>query len=411
MTSSYSIPQTGWRRIYAQFVDYWMVLHEKTHPQHTTLYYNRLQLMVICNYPNKEQRRSPIRHLWHRIILLQTNLFFVTLLFALPESVDNIVDFGQNILWLISCFYLIFKWHYFYFRADDVDEIINDLDECHCMAVSGAAAPIIRNEQRRFFLIESSLTLAWHVANVVFIVLATSQPLWTDQKLPFNAVYPFEWHDPEKHPIAHAIIYIWQFYFLAYNMACVMYCDVFSSHLFAQLAINLKILCIELDTFARWIGLVRYISRSFRTDLDYFVNRNVNRTNEVFYAPLTMQMLTEILLITLSTFETLAARQDLRVAGSFIIFMLLTFCHCAYFCYFGDMVTEHSKQVAQSAYGAYEWSPNSRILRRDLLFMISRAQQPLSVTPSPFPPFNRITFMSVIKQCYRILTLLMESMD
>ncbi|XP_017860676.1 PREDICTED: putative odorant receptor 65c [Drosophila arizonae] len=397
MRMSYSIPQTGWRRIYEQFVDYWMVLHEKTHPQHTTLYYNRLQLIVMCNYPNKEQRRSPIRHLWHRIILLQTNLFFVTLLFALPESVDNIVDFGQNILWLISCFYLAFKWHYFYFRADDVDEIINDVDECHCMAVSGAAAPIIRSEQRRFFLIESSLTLAWYVGNTMFIILTTSQPLWTGQKLPFNAVYPFEWHDPEKHPIAHAIIYIWQFYFLAYN-----------------LAINFKILCIELDTFAK---LHQEDEEQFRSELGRLIKlhqraiRNVHHVNEVFYAPLTMQMLTQFLLISLSTFETLAAKQDLRVATSFIIFMLLTFCHCAYFCYFGDMVTEYSNQVAQSAYGAFEWSPNSRVIRRDLLFMISRAQKPLAVTPSPLPPFNRITFMSVIKQCYTILTLLMESMD
>lgn len=127
----------------------------------------------------------------------------------------------------------------------------------------------------------------------------------------------------------------------------------------------------------------------------------MNRVNEVFYAPLTMQMLTEFLMISLSTFETLAARNELHVAGRFIMFMLLMFVHCAYFCYFGDMVPEHSMQVAQSAYSAYEWSPNSRIIRRDLLFMICRAQQPLSVTPSPFPPFNRITFMTVSRsRCY-----------
>ncbi|XP_030239778.1 putative odorant receptor 65b [Drosophila navojoa] len=261
---------------------------------------------------------------------------------------------------------------------------------------------------------KSSLTLGWHVSNTLFIVLTLSQPLWTDQKLPFIAAYPFEWHDPEKHPIAHAVIYIWQSYFVAYNMACILYCDVLSAHLFGQLAINLKILCIELDTFAR---LHQGDEEKFRSQLGDLIKlhqraiRNVNRVNEVFYAPLTMQMLTEFLLISLSAFETLASRQDLQVASRFIIFMILTFFHCAYYCYFGDMVTEYSKQVAQSAYGAYEWSPNSRIIRRDLLFMICRAQQPLSLTPSPFPPFNWITFMSICKQCYSVLTLLMESMD
>ncbi|XP_023160188.2 odorant receptor 65a-like isoform X2 [Drosophila hydei] len=412
--SSYRIPQKNWRRIYAQFVDLWLVLHQKTHPQHTSLYYNRMQLTTLGNYPNKEQRRLRIRRIWQIIILLQVNIFLVTLLLALPESADNIVDFGQDTLWLIGCFYLSFKWHFFYFHADDVDEIVNDLEECHGMAVSGPAASIIRTEQRAFFLMESVLGLVWHVGILMFCVLAISQPLWTDQKLPFHAYYPFDLHDPTKHPIAHVFLYIWQSFFLFYNMACILYTDVFASHLFAQLAINLKVLCIELTTFAK---VHHRDEQQFRNELGRLVKfhqrtiRNVNRTNEVFYAPLTMQMLTEFLMISLSTFEALAARHEPTVAARFIIFMVLSLSHLAYFCFFGDMVTEHSEKVAQSAYDAYQWSPNSRIIRRDLIFMINRAQQPLCLAPSPFPPFNWVSYMSIIKQCYSILTLLLESMD
>ncbi|XP_070063962.1 putative odorant receptor 65b [Drosophila virilis] len=306
---AYRARDENWRRIYELFKDFWFVLHQKTHPKHTSTFYNRIQLTVLWNYPDEELRRLSTRLIWHAFIWIQINVFFLTLLFALPESVDNIVDLGQDILWMIGTFHMLFKWHFFYFYIDDIDEVINDLDACHCEPKSGPAVAIIRSEQRWFFLMESAQGLAWHVGIILFCVLVVLQPLLTGQKLPFHTVCPFHWHDPSQHPISHVCIYIWQCVFLFYNMACILYTDLFSSHCFAQLAVNLKILFVD-------------------------------RTNEVFYSPLIMQILTAFLMISVSTFEALVARHEPAVAVRFVIFMVLSFFHLFCWCLFGDMVSE-----------------------------------------------------------------------
>ncbi|XP_064544714.1 putative odorant receptor 65b [Drosophila montana] len=316
---AYRAPDESWRRIYEQFKGFCLVLHQKTHPKHTSTFYNRIQLIVLWNFPNEKQRRLSTRRIWHAFILIQINVFFLTLLFALPESVDHIVDLGQDILWMIGTFYMLFKWHFFFFYMDDIDEAINDLDACHCEPKSGPAVAIIRSEQ-----------------------LCQARSCHTMQFVIFNGTIP------SQHPIAHVCIYIWQCFFLFCNMACILYTDLFSSHCFAQLAVNLKILCIELNTFAK---VYHEDEQQYRTELGR-LGYIVDRTNEVFYAPQIMQMLTAFLMISLSTFEALVSRHEPTVAARFVIFMVLSFCHQTYWCLFGDMVTEQSEQVAFSAYMA-----------------------------------------------------------
>ncbi|XP_034483101.1 odorant receptor 65a-like [Drosophila innubila] len=248
----------------------------------------------------------------------------------------------------------------------------------------------------------------------MFDSLALSQPLWTKQKLPFHAIYPFNWHDPEKHPLAYIIVYIWQCFVLTYNLTCVLYIDSLCVHIFLQLGCNLKILCLELQSLCQ---LSRKNEQVFRQELYRLIEFHqriislVDRTNRVFYAPMIMQMIASFLMISLSTFVSLVARHEPSVAARFVIFMVLSFLHLSYWCIAGDMVTEHSQKVAHAAYEVYEWLPYKPEVQRDVMFVIQRAQLPLSMVASPFPPFNLFSYMSILKQCYTILTVLLESLD
>ncbi|KAH8406772.1 hypothetical protein KR222_000015, partial [Zaprionus bogoriensis] len=366
-------------------------------------------------YPNEEESCLGIRRVWYLIFLLQCELFFVTLLLALPESMDNIADFGQDLLWICGSFYIFFKWHYFYFFADEADEIIDELDQLFCESKCGPAEHAIRMEQRHSFLLESFLCLAWHFFIFVFIVLTISQPAWTTQALPFHAWFPFEWHNPAKHPIAHLMLYFWQSYFTVYNMVCIIYIDLFSAHSFLQLASNLKILCLEFQALAQSSDVED--ARKFRFELGRLIAGHqrmialVERTNVVFYAPLLMQLFAAFQTISLSTLSALVARHEPFIALRFIVFMILSFVHLAYWCVSGDVVTQQSQQVAFEAYELYAGSPGIPELQRDIKLIMQRAQEPLCMGPSPFPPFNLLSNMAIVKQCYSILTFLLEYLD
>lgn len=256
----------------------------------------------------------------------------------------------------------------------------------------------IREEQRRIFLIESSLGVVWHVGIAVFTFLALTQPAWTSQPLPFHVIFPFQWHDPINHPVSHALIYIWQIVVVIYHMANILYIDLYSSHSFVQLATNLKILCMELKGLST---LCQGDDYKFRIEFGKLVAFHqriialVDRTNEVFYWPLIMQLFTAFSFISLSTFEVLVARRDPMVAARFICFMVLSFCHLSYWCMAGDLVTQQSQQVAFAAYDIYEWSPCIPEVQRDICFMMQRAQEPMCMAPSPFPAFNLLSNMAV----------------
>ncbi|XP_034480975.1 odorant receptor 47b-like [Drosophila innubila] len=310
--------------------------------------------------------------------------------------------------------YLIFKWYYLFFCADSVDEIVDEIDKCHRELKCDRTATEINAQQRYMFLVESTLGLCWHIGIAMFLILAMTQPVWTKNKLPFHCIHPFNWHDPERHPLAHIISYIWQCLVLTYNMISILYMELLSSHIFTQLGCNLKILCLEFQGLTK---LSRNNEELFRRELYRSVEFHqrilslVDRTNRVFYAPMIMQMIASFLMISLSTFVSLVARHEPSVAARFVIFMVLSFLHLSYWCIAGDMVTEHSQKVAHAAYEVYEWLPYKPEVQRDVMFVIQRAQLPLSMVASPFPPFNLFSYMSILKQCYTILTVLLESLD
>lgn len=65
---------------------------------------------VCWNFPNKQESLSLIRRIWHIFILVHITAFSSTLICALPESSDNIVDLGQDLLWIIG---VCMRFNYF----------------------------------------------------------------------------------------------------------------------------------------------------------------------------------------------------------------------------------------------------------------------------------------------------------
>lgn len=145
-----------------------------------------------------------------------------------------------------------------------------------------------------------------------------------------------------------------------------------------------------------------------------------------------MQMLINFLLVSLSLFEVLAAKKNPQVAVEYMIIMLMTLGHLSFWSKFGDMFSKESEQVALAVYEAYDPNVGSKSIHRQFCFFIQRAQKPLIMKASPFPPFNLENYMfvsthskllsvlncnfnnfplQILKQCYSILTILANTLE
>ncbi|KAH8266080.1 hypothetical protein KR038_002574 [Drosophila bunnanda] len=122
-------------------------------------------------------------------------------------------------------------------------------------------------------------------------------------------------------------------------------------------------------------------------------------------------MIVNFLLVSLSAFEVLVARNNPKVVAEYLIMISMTLGHLSYWSKFGDMLSEESVAVATAAYEAYDPRFGTKATNRDLALLIMRAQEPLIMRGSPFPPFNLMNYMAILNQCYSILTLLLNTLD
>ncbi|XP_017147721.1 odorant receptor 65a-like [Drosophila miranda] len=383
-------------------------------PEHTVPYLNREQLISTGYYPNSTQNSLPGQRFFHVFLLVKGTIFFSSILYAASESLDDIVELGRDLAFIIASFFIYFKLIYFLLYADNVDEVIDGLEECYRWERAGPAAAGVRSAKRLHYLIVIGMQIIWVVSMIIFIVLLISTPFLTQQELPFHAAYPFHLHDPLRHPRIHILIYLSQSFDILYYLTWLTVTECMSVSIYSQLTTALSVLCVELrhlhqfcdgdEDLLRWEihRLVKYHQKIIRL---------VDRCNEVFHGPLIMQMIVNFLLVSLSVFEAMMARHDPKVAGQFILLMILALGHLSMWTKFGDMMSQESLEVAEAAYDAYDSSVGSKKIYWNIRFIIMRAQEPLIMRATPFPTFNMTNYKAILNQCYGILTLLLNTLD
>ncbi|XP_022223032.2 putative odorant receptor 65c [Drosophila obscura] len=404
-----------WKCFVRPFVTYGMVYRSpEVCPEHTVPYLNREQLKIIGFYPNSEESSHPGRRTWHLLVVIKVIIFFSSLCYAVFESLDNIVELGRDLAFVIATFFIGFKVFYFLRYADDVDEVIDGLEVCYRTERKGPAAAAVRSAKRLHYLIIIGMQIIWSVFMVVFILLLISTPLWTQFSLPFHAAFPFDLHDSSKHQFTHILIYLSQSFDAMYYLTWLVSTEGMSVSIYSQLTAALSVLCVELrhlqqfcdgdEDLMRWEihRLVRFHQKIISL---------VDRSNEIFHGPLIMQMIVNFLLVSLSVFEAMMARRDPQVAGQFIVLMIMALGHLSMWTKFGDMMSEESLDVAKAAYEAYDANVGTKGIYWNIRFIIMRAQTPLIMRAAPFPIFNMTNYKAILNQCYGILTLLLNTME
>nr|ABW97707.1 odorant receptor [Drosophila subobscura] len=406
----------GLKGIWLRFVDMFfeartLLNNPKMVNRHTTAYYSRDQMKVLGLYMSADEEGQPLKRAWHVFLFVQLSTLYCSMLYGLLQSLDDIVGMGRDLAFIIGMFFILFKMGFFSLYADDVDGIIEALEQNHQAEIKGPATAISRATKRRHFLLLIGLDFVWITGILIFIILLITTPLWADQSLPFHVAFPFELHDPSKHPIAHLIIYISQAFCIAYLHIWLVATEGLSVCLYGQVTTALSVLCVELRHLRYHYGN----EESLRGELTRLINNHqsliliVDRCNQVFHGPLIMQMTVNFMLVSVSVFEALMARHDPKVAAEFMVLMILALGHLSLWSKFGDLMSQESMEVATAAYEAYDPSVGSNRIHQDIRFVIARSQHPLIMRASPFPAFNMINYMAILHQCYGILTLWLKN--
>ncbi|XP_017027121.2 odorant receptor 47b [Drosophila kikkawai] len=377
------------------------------------LNYNRASLSLLCQYPNKKLAQLALYRGINWFIMCNVMLAFWTMVVALPES-KNVIDMGDDLVWLSGMGLVFTKIFYMHLRCNDIDEIIWDFDYYNRELRPHHMDEEVLGWQRLCYLAETGLYINCFFLVNFFSAAVFLQPLISKGKLPFHVIWPFQWHRIDLHPKMFWVLYIWLSCTSQHNLMSILHVDMVGITTFLQTALNLKLLCIEM----RRLGEMRKVSDArFHEEFCRVVRFHqhiislVKRANKAFNGAFIAQMIASFSLISIATFETMAAASvDPKMAAKFVLLAMLAFIQLSTWCITGTLVYTQSLEVAQAAFEIKDWHTKSTEIQKDISFVILRAQKPLMYVAEPFVPFTLGTYMIVLKQCYRLLALLRESM-
>ncbi|XP_032307440.1 odorant receptor 65a-like [Drosophila ananassae] len=348
---------------------------------------------------NSEERRKPLLLAWNYFFMFQMMMNMASFTYGLFESLDDIVLLGRDLAFIIAIFFEIFKMIHFSVQVDEIDKLINGLERCYRWETKGPVRNEVVSIKRWHLLLPAAVMGAWLILVISFTFIMISTPFWVEsQKLPFHVAYPFDLHNPSKHPIAHALIFASHGCITFYSLIWVVLADVLAGSIFFELTSDLKILCLQLRFLNQYCGCDDVM-------LDKEVNRLalfhqqiiclVDRSNEIFNGALTMQLMVIFLLISLSGFEAMVSRHDHEVVAEYLVLMVMALSHLSCWSKFGDLLSQESMEVAVAAYDAYDPTRGDKSVHQRLGLIILRAQKPLSIKSRILPPFTLVNNLAV----------------
>ncbi|KAH8240914.1 hypothetical protein KR026_007851, partial [Drosophila bipectinata] len=374
-------------------IEAWIVFKDPQRtPSHTIAYLDRDQMKAFGFYMNSEERCKRLLMAWNYCFIALMMVTMASFWYGLLESLDDIVLLGRDLAFIIAYFFEIFKMIHFSNNADEIDQIIADLEEFYRWETKGPVQKDILAIKRWHFLIPAALMGTWLFLVISFTLIMVSTPFWVEsQTLPYHVAFPFELHNPSKHPIAHALIFVSHAYITLYSLVWIVFAEFLAGSIYVELTSALKVLCVELRYLLTYCGRDNVLLDKEVNRLALFHQQIIcltDRSNEIFNGAFTMQLIVNFLLISLSVFEAMVSRHDPKVAAEYLVLMVMALGHLSYWSKFGDMLTQESLNVAVAAYEAYDPTYGFRSTHTIIWLIIQRAQTALSVKSRLFPPFN-----------------------
>ncbi|XP_046972462.1 putative odorant receptor 92a [Vanessa cardui] len=309
-----------------------------------------------------------------------------------------------------------FKAIFIIYYEDNIRDLINDLLELEDRDKKiDVKRDGLRNDALNFLhlILKSSfvLNLVLIIAFTIgpFIVIATIyiKTKEVDLLLPFLIKYPFDSHDIRYWPF----VYVHQFWSVAIVLVNICGADHLLYICCTHLRVQFSLLQYDLSNI---VNKNSYLSNHdlglVETELVELIKWHqalikLSNKLEVIYSKSTLyNFISSSVLICLTGFNVVAI-QNVAIAFMFLVFLSASLLQIYLLCFFGDLLMNSTMEVRDAVYNCKWYYLNAKI-RKNLIIVHSRAQEPCKLTAFGFSDVNLRAFMSILSSSWSYFALL-----
>nr|AOE48099.1 putative odorant receptor OR33 [Scaeva pyrastri] len=380
------------------------VLFKGEQPIDTSMDFSLVVLRAIGFWPSKFSEETLTYTIGNSILMFMLTFFILTITADLYEASSDIIMFGEDLCVLVGLYLIFLKIILYRIYKSNIQRIV---EEFHCLLKKFAfGSTAIRKIQRQSYIRDIVIFNTFVVlGNFLFVALAF-QPIFSGEPrtLPFRAKYPFSIDDQ----LRFQIVYGFQCFCTLVCIKIIVYIDNVGCLIINQTAANLEIICEKIREF-RGKKMSREDLGAIIVDHQRII-KLIDYVNKYYYYNFVGQVGASTFLICLTAFEAQLAKDQPLVALKFQVFMFSSFMQLFYWCWVGNQVRFNSIEVGVAAYET-EWITQSPSFRRDLMFLILRAQKPLSFRAQPLYGFDFEAFSKILSSSYSFFTMLRTISD
>ncbi|XP_035790538.1 odorant receptor 47b-like [Anopheles albimanus] len=117
-----------------------------------------------------------------------------------------------------------------------------------------------------------------------------------------------------------------------------------------------------------------------------------------------------VIMICTSAFEVLLAKGNVMLIFRFVVLGLSSFYQILIWCFLGDLVAQKSSSICD-AIASCNWTVLDTRQKKDLSFIMMRAQKPFIINVYRMFPLTYETFLMILSRAYSAFTVLMEMIE
>ncbi|XP_055836728.1 odorant receptor 47b [Episyrphus balteatus] len=375
------------------------VLFKGEQPTDTSMDLSLIQLRAIGMLPSKTSEESISYTLFNAFMMVSLIAFVASITADLYEASSDIIMFGEDLCVLVGVYLILLKIFLYRIYKKNIIYIVGEFRSLLNKYSTGSEA--IRKIQRQSYIRDIVIFNTFLILGDFLFVALAFQPIFSGEPgtLPFRAKYPFSLENKRT----FQAVYGFQCFCTLICLKVIIYIDNVGCITIHQTAVNLEILCEKIREFGK--------RRMSREDLGEIIAHHqriiklIKYVNKYYYYNFVGQVGASTFLICLTAFEAQIAKDQPFVALKFQLFMIASFNQLFYWCWVGNQVRFNSLEVAAAAFEC-EWLTQPPTFRRDLMFLILRAQKPLSFRAQPLYGFDFEAFSRILSSSYSVFTML-----
>ncbi|RZB39679.1 7tm 6 domain containing protein [Asbolus verrucosus] len=388
-------------------------------PAKRVLFIPKLMLEAVNFWPEKRNRCTKITN-W--IFIMTCVIVECGQIAFVIENMSDFTKIASALTTISTTFQSIVKLTVLYFNSDTLSSILSQIWRKFWPAnIAGAKT---ENQIRTFNMIFICTDVAMFVSGFLFAFGFLSLPLRVGSRvLPFESVYPFDW---SKSPF-YEVIYVVQW---MTNIALILVGICGHDYLFMGICNNVisqyillkevikNLGKLEAETINRkFLGLSASSSKNKIADEDTkllqscidqhaMLTHVCKQVENIFNISSGIQLVASVTALCMAAFIVTLGETDFTILTTVGVYLLGHLLQLFLFCILGNEVTYHANDFPVSVFSSEWYNVEKLNIKKDIQFVIARAQRQVKFSALGIMPLDMQTFISVLRLSFSFYTML-----